>query len=110
MPTVIIGVARDIIEHCGVARLVFTDFPLGSPCGEPGDTQMQGKIVGSALDLLGSATVPRTTFAWAKGDAWKASIFSKEQPWKTEEETEEETEEWLARKELYRKLRSEGKV
>jgi hypothetical protein len=29
-----------------------------------------------------------------------------EQPWKTEEETEE----WLARKELYRKLRSEGKV
>jgi hypothetical protein len=110
IPTVIIGVARDIIEHCGVARLIFTDFPLGSPCGAPGDAQMQGKIVGSALDLLESATGPRTTiqspFTWGKDDSWKASIFSKEQPWKTEEETTE----WLARKALYRKLREEGKT
>ncbi len=33
VPTVIMGTARDIVEHCGVARLVFSDFPLGSPCG-----------------------------------------------------------------------------
>lgn len=29
IPTVVIATARDIVEHCGVARLVFVDFPLG---------------------------------------------------------------------------------
>jgi hypothetical protein len=110
VPTVIVGVARDIIEHCGVARLVFTDFPLGSPCGEPGDADMQRDIVGSALDLLESATGPRTTiqspFVWRQGDSWKATIFTKEQPWKTDAENAE----WHARKELHRKLRAQGKT
>ena len=56
IPTVVIGNARDIVENCGVARLLFTDFPLGSPCGEPGDVEMQRAIVSMALDLLESAT------------------------------------------------------
>ena len=110
IPTVIIGAARDIVEHCGVARFVFTDFPLGSPCGEPGDVEMQHRIVGSALDLLESATGPRTTIqspdAWAKGDAWKETVLTPEQPWQTPEQTKA----WLANKELHRKLRVEGKT
>jgi D-proline reductase (dithiol) PrdB len=108
--TVVVAAARDIVETCGVARLLFTDFPLGSPCGEPENVAMQREIVGRALDLLESATESRTTvqspFEWHAGSDWKAKIFTQEQPWKDEEETNE----WLARKELYRNLKQEGKV
>ena len=59
--TVVIGTARDIVEHCGVARFVFADFPLGSPCGEPENVAQQRTIFQMALDLLGQAKEPRTT-------------------------------------------------
>ncbi len=59
--TVVIGSARDVVEECGVARFLFTDFPLGNPCGRPGDVEMQRAIVGSALDLLERTWAPRTT-------------------------------------------------
>jgi hypothetical protein len=66
--TVIIGSARDIVEECGVPRFLFTDFPLGNPCGRPNDADMQRALVGSGLDLLERAWAPRTTvqapFAW----------------------------------------------
>ena len=39
--TAVMGCARDIVEECGVARFVFTDFPLGNPCGKPWDEEMQ---------------------------------------------------------------------
>ena len=75
IPTVLIGSARDIVEQCGVARFLFSDFPLGNPCGKPYDTEMQRAIVGHALDLLESATLPRTTvqtpFAWSDDETWK---------------------------------------
>ena len=44
-----------------MARFVFTDFPLGNPCGKPWDTEMQKSIVGTALTLLEKAWMPRTT-------------------------------------------------
>jgi hypothetical protein len=77
IPTVIIGSARDIVEHCGVPRLLFTDFPLGNPCGHPWDRAMQEKIVHQALGLLADAAAPRTTvtapFAWKTSDpGWRA--------------------------------------
>jgi hypothetical protein len=110
IPTVVVANARDIVEYCGVARLYFTDFPLGSPCGEPFDTDMQRQVIAGALDLLESAAEPRTTveapFRWSEGDAWKAKVFSEAQPWK-EGEAEEE---WKKKKELYRKLKADGKV
>jgi hypothetical protein len=110
IPTVIIGTARDIVEHCGVPRLLFTDFPLGSPCGEPDDVEMQRAIVAMALDLLEEASEPRTTvsapFRWSRGEEWKSKIFTAEQPWKDAEAQDE----WLARKDLYRKLKAEGKA
>ena len=110
MPTVVVAAARDIVETCGVSRLIFTDFPLGNPCGEPGNVDMQRRIVGLGLDLLESATEPRTTvqspFVWSQGDAWKAKVFTQEQPWQTEEVKNA----WLEKKALYRKLKAEGKV
>ena len=75
VPTVVIGSARDIVEQCGVARFLFSDFPLGNPCGRPWDVDMQRSSVGFALDLLESATLPRTTvqtpFVWSEDATWK---------------------------------------
>ncbi len=76
IPTVVIGSARDIVEHVGVPRFVFTDFPLGNPAGLPWQAEMQKAIVGLALDLLGGATRPRTTvvapFQWNGDPGWRA--------------------------------------
>lgn len=73
--TVIIGSARDIVEHCGVPRFVFSDFPLGNPCGRPYDVAMQHSIVGTALDLLEDVRHPMTTvqtpYAWDESDTWR---------------------------------------
>ena len=75
--TVVIGAARDVVEECGVARLLFSDFPLGNPCGKPYDPHMQRAIVSLALDLLESATQPRTTvqtpFRWSDDETWKTN-------------------------------------
>ncbi len=72
--TVILGSARDIVESCGVPRFLFTDFPLGNPCGKPYDRKMQRQIIQMALELLENATEPRTTvqtpFTWDDG-SWK---------------------------------------
>ena len=79
IPTVVIGSARDIVEQCGVPRFVFTDFPLGNPCGRPYDADMQRTIVGTALDLLETARFSRTTiqtpFRWDAGGEWRASYM-----------------------------------
>ena len=61
LPTVIIGSALDVVEHCGVPRFVFTDFPLGNPCGPPYRRDIQRTVVAMALDLLSSATEPPHT-------------------------------------------------
>ncbi|MDP6690850.1 MAG: hypothetical protein QF384_15250 [Alphaproteobacteria bacterium] len=102
IPTVIIGAARDIVEHCGVPRFVFVDFPLGSPCGEPFDSDMQSRIVGAALDLLETATAPRSTvtmpLVWSKGEAWKDTVFTADQPFLSADQVEN----WEARKQRYR--------
>jgi D-proline reductase (dithiol) PrdB len=110
IPTVVIATARDIVEHCGVARLVFTDFPLGNPCGEPYDTEMQQSILGMAFGLLETATGPGTTveapFVWSKGDAWKSRIFTPEQPF-IEGEAHDN---WVEAKDEYRRRKAEGKI
>ncbi len=75
--TVVVGSARDIVEECAVARFLFTDFPLGNPCGKPYDTDMQHAIVGQALDLLETARLPRTTvqapFKWSDDASWRSN-------------------------------------
>jgi len=76
------------VEHCGVARFLFTDFPLGNPCGKPWDAEMQQRIVAMALELLESARHPRTTlqtpFRWASDDAWR-ELYARVTPEKAEE-------------------------
>lgn len=78
IPTVVLGSARDIVEQAGVPRFVFTDFPLGNPCGAPGNREMQHAIVGMALDLLETAKFPGTTvktpFRWGV-DNWRSDFM-----------------------------------
>lgn len=72
----IVGSARDIVEECGVARFLFTDFPLGNPMGKPDDTAMQTETLELAFRILETAIVPRTTVqnpvVWSAGDdGWR---------------------------------------
>jgi hypothetical protein len=79
IPTVVMGCARDIVEQAGVARFLFTDFPLGNSCGKPGDTESQRGLVAMALDLLEAAVAPRTTvqspYRWADDASWKNDFY-----------------------------------
>ncbi len=69
IPTVIVGSALDVVEHCGVARYLHTDFPLGNPCGAPGDVLSQIAITRRALALLEQAEGPETT--WRVNLSWR---------------------------------------
>jgi hypothetical protein len=78
MPTVILGSALDVVTRCGVPRFLFTDFPLGNPCGRPWDVPMQRAIAAEALALFEGASAPRTVvrapFRWAEGaqdETWR---------------------------------------
>jgi hypothetical protein len=77
IPTAIIGSALDVVEHCGVPRFYFTDFPLGNPCGHPWQPDMQREIVRQAMSLFETAKNPRTTITapfswWEDGAIWRA--------------------------------------
>jgi len=78
--TVIMGCARDIVEHPGVPRFVFSDFPLGNSAGRPNDPQSQRATLQLALDLLDRAGAPRTTVVspqqWADDDAWQFDFMN----------------------------------
>ncbi|MEL6574747.1 MAG: glycine reductase [Pseudomonadota bacterium] len=77
IPTVIMGAARDIVEHAGVPRLLFSDVPLGNAAGLPRDTASQDATLARALDLLETATAPRTTalnpIQWPGPADWRES-------------------------------------
>jgi D-proline reductase (dithiol) PrdB len=75
IPTVIMGCAKDIVEHCGVPRFVWSDFPLGNSAGRPFDVESQARTLELAFRLLDTAPSARTTVAspirWAADAAWK---------------------------------------
>ena len=75
LPTVIMGCAKDIVEHCGVPRFLFSDFPLGNSAGKPFDADSQAATLELALRVLESAPGPRTTVQspqrWSDDAAWK---------------------------------------
>jgi hypothetical protein len=107
IPTVVFGCARDIVEHCGVPRFVWSDFPLGNPTGKPWDVSMQRDIVGLGLGLLESAQRPvtvTTPYVWSPDETWKVKCFTKERPFLSVDATEK----WLHRKEAYRQMKAGG--
>ena len=78
--TVILGAALDIVEHCGVPRLLFSDLPLGHAAGLPYDVPSQDATVSAALKLLREATQARTTvrnaLRWPGEPDWKRHYLS----------------------------------
>ena len=82
IPTVVMGCAKDLVETCGVARFVWSDFPLGNSCGKPNDEESQRKVLAMAFDLLESAKGPQTTvqtpLRWSDDPAWKRDFWNLE--------------------------------
>ncbi|HZT63596.1 MAG TPA: reductase [Burkholderiales bacterium] len=80
--TVIMGCAKDIVEHCGVPRLLFSDFPLGNSAGKPHDVASQETMLELALTLLETAAEPRTTLQsplrWSESAEWKLDYCNPE--------------------------------
>ena len=73
--TVVMGCAKDIVEHVGVPRLLFSDFPLGNAAGRPRDTASQDRTLELALQVLESAPAARCTLQsplrWSDNPDWK---------------------------------------
>ena len=73
--TVVMGCAKDIVEHAAVPRFLFSDFPLGNSAGKPQDTESQAFTLELALKVLESAPGPQTTvqspLRWSADASWK---------------------------------------
>ena len=82
IPTVVMGCAKDIVEHAGVARFLFSDFPLGNSAGRPLDIVSQDQTLELALRLLESAPGPQTTIQsplrWSADGEWKLDYLNLE--------------------------------
>ena len=74
IPTVIMGAAKDIVEYCGVPRLLFSDLPLGNAAALPNNSQSQDSNFELALRLLEGAPSARTTvqspLVWSADPTW----------------------------------------
>ena len=77
--TVIMGCAKDIVEHCGVPRFLFSDFPLGNSAGRPRDPESQTQTLEFTLRVLESAPGARTTvqspLRWSEDASWKCDYL-----------------------------------
>jgi glycine/betaine/sarcosine/D-proline reductase family selenoprotein B len=107
IPTVVMGCARDIVEQAGVARFLFSDFPLGNGAGRPNDPASQRETLDLALLTLEMATQPRTTvqspLVWSGDPSWKLDYSNAARM--TAEEFAEARRKFDADKETARRLR-----
>jgi hypothetical protein len=73
--TVVMGCAKDIVEHAAVPRFLFSDFPLGNSAGKPHDPASQAFTLELALRVLEFAPGPQTTvqspLRWSVDASWK---------------------------------------
>lgn len=80
--TVVMGCAKDIVEHAAAPRFLFSDFPLGHAAGKPHDAASQAATLDLALRLLEAAPGPRTSLhspqRWAADGGWKADYMNAE--------------------------------
>jgi len=75
IPSVVMGCAKDIVEHAAVPRFLFSDFPLGNSAGKPHDMASQALTLELALAVLETAPGPQTTvqspLRWSADHGWK---------------------------------------
>lgn len=73
--TVVMGCAKDIVEHAAVPRFLFSDFPLGNSAGKPHDVASQALTLELALRVLETAPAAQTTvqspLRWSTDHSWK---------------------------------------
>lgn len=78
--TIVMGAAKDIVEHVGAPRFLFSDFPLGCAAGKPHDPASQAATLEMSLVLLERAPGPRTTMQsplrWRDDPSWKRDYDS----------------------------------
>jgi len=83
IPTLVMGCAKDIVEHAAVPRFLFSDFPLGNGAGRPHDPESQAATLELALRLLEAAPGPRTTMQsplrWSADATWKLDYLNLQQ-------------------------------
>jgi D-proline reductase (dithiol) PrdB len=105
--TVVMGCAKDIVEHVGVPRFLFSDFPLGNAAGKPHDPQSQAFTLELALRVLETAPGPQTTvqspLRWSTDPSWKRDYNNVAQL--SPEELARRRREFDAQKEIARGLR-----
>ena len=110
IPTVVMGCAKDIVEHCGVPRFLFSDFPLGNSAGRPFDVESQAFTLELALRVLETAPAARTTvqspLRWRDDPAWKLDFSNLDKL--TPEEIAERRKEFDAGKAVARSKRDEA--
>ena len=74
------GCGRDIVEHAGVPRFLYSEFPLGNSAGKPHDVDSQRETLRLALALFDEVTEPRTTVQsqqrWADDDLWQNDFMN----------------------------------
>ena len=77
------GCGKDIVEHVGAPRFLFSDFPLGNAAGRPNDVESQAYTMELALKVLETAVGPRTTvqspLRWSEDASWKLDFSNIEQ-------------------------------
>ncbi len=80
--TVVMGCAKDIVEHAAVPRFLFSDFPLGNSAGRPHDVPSQDGTLELTLQVLEAAAGPRTTMQsplrWSDDAGWKLDYLNLE--------------------------------
>jgi glycine/betaine/sarcosine/D-proline reductase family selenoprotein B len=73
--SIVMGCAKDIVEHAGAPRFLFSDFPLGNSAGKPHDVASQAFTFELALKVLEGAPAARTTvqspLRWSEDASWK---------------------------------------
>lgn len=78
--SVILGAAKDIVEHVGVPRLLFSDLPLGHAAGLPHDADSQDLTLELALRLLEGAPAARCTLQsplrWPGPAGWRDAYLN----------------------------------
>jgi len=105
--TVVMGCAKDIVEHAAVSRFLFSDFPLGNSAGKPHDPASQAFTLELALRVLETAPGPQTTvqspLRWSGDASWKRDYNNVEML--SAEELARRRREFDAQKEIARGLR-----
>jgi len=107
--SIVLGCAKDIVEHCGVPRFLFSDFPLGNAAGRPKDPASQAFTLELALRVLETAPVARTTvqspLRWSADPSWKLDYSNIDRL--SPEETRRRREEFDRQKEIAKTVRDE---